>query len=90
MQQLAPRPSLQDWPSYGVVSLWYMLRAYAAEFVLLAEFIAELQAFKPKTPQNALLAGLNPYELDAKIRAYWPGLKHLTETIPLPSVTPQM
>lgn len=90
---LAPSPSQPDRrPFHGLWSLLDMLRPYAAQFVFLAELITELKQFTPRYEGNAttLAALMQPSELDRKVRSYWPGLKHLTEAIPLPAVVPHM
>ncbi len=92
MNELAPCPSQKDFPKYGPMSLWDMLRKYAKEFFLLADFIGEVQRFKPTQPRNALIAlGQMPEEQFNKIMlAYLPALQTLSEVIPLQSVQPQL
>lgn len=51
--------------------------------------IDELKQFQPSSGVNRLMA-LTSSELDSRVRAYWPGLRKLSETIPLPSVAAQM
>jgi hypothetical protein len=87
---LAPSPSPQEWPSRGLMSLWIMLRRYAAEFVFLAQLITDLKGHFKTDPDATLAEILSAPNLDEKVRAYWPGLIKLTQTISLPSVLPQM
>jgi hypothetical protein len=90
MNALAPSPSQPPLVApYGLVSLWDMLRKYAAEFVLVAELIKKLQEFEPGSGKNALLR-YSPIELDQKVRSYLPAVVTLTQTISLPSVADQI
>lgn len=52
LHKLAPRPSLQDWPPYGLVGLWDMLKVNAAVFCDAILLIANLESLSGAPSEN--------------------------------------
>lgn len=65
LNELAPRPSQQDWPPHGLVSLWDMIRIKLQDYVTLGNNIATLKRVLDEQHSLGAMAVVGGKRVDA-------------------------